>query len=262
MDVAQTTFLNKVKLHHESFITGYFVGGDPCVEDSIQFIKEAADSGLDAIEIGIPSSNPYLEGEVIKRAHARTYSSFHHEKQYLEFLERLRNEIDIPIWIMGYYHDLIETNLYKTLADSMLIDGFIIPDLPPVEGVRIKAELKNEGIIVIPVVNNGMKEEDLQLAVKDTSIIYCQIYRGKTGEDITDFQELPAFNKKLRSLTDAVLMAGFGIKSSETAEKVIKSGFDGIVVGSEIVRIVEKNNKNILIDFVRELSLVKEGRDM
>ncbi|RFU64636.1 tryptophan synthase subunit alpha [Peribacillus saganii] len=261
MSGAQRTFLYKVKQQQERFITGYFVAGDPSVESSIQIITESVRAGLDAIEIGFPSSNPYLEGDVIKRAHARTYSAFCQDEQYsIHFLETLRKEIDVPIWIMGYYADLIRTNFYKKLASSGCMDGFVIPDLNPEEGITLKAELTRNEISVIPVVNYRMPDAELKLAVKDTNIVYCQIYKGITGEEIKDLGSLPSFYRKIRNLTDAVLMAGFGVKNQELAKEVIKSGFDGVVVGSEIVSTVETNEIDKLMVFVKQLSKVKGGK--
>jgi tryptophan synthase alpha chain len=255
---AQETLLKKVKNKKQNFITGYFVGGDPDVTKSIQLIKEAVASGLDAVEIGIPSKKPFLEGEVIKRAHKRSIQHFLEDKQYVYFLQALRAEIFVPIWIMGYAEDIIYTGLYKKLIKEKCLDGLIIPNLLLFELVELKKELANTGVQVIPVINNGMSDTRLKAAVENSNIVYCQIYQGKTGSEIKDLTTLPQFHEKIRKFTNAALMAGFGVKTPILAKRVFEAGFDGVVVGSEIVRIIEENAKE-LSPFIESLSAVKLG---
>ena len=239
-------------LQQRNFLTGYFVAGFPSFEESIQSIKKAVENGLDAVEIGIPSQDPFLEGEVIKRAHKRTISHFHSEEQYIPFLKALRVEINVPIWIMGYAVDIVYTNLYKALCGEQLADGFIIPDLTSLEVKDLKKETN-----LIPVINEDMDEEQLREAVSGCDIVYCQIYNGKTGSEIKSLTTLPNFCRRVRGLTNATLMAGFGVKTSQVVEEVFQTGFDGVVVGSEIVRIIETGNSSALVDFIQELAICK-----
>jgi tryptophan synthase alpha chain len=253
---AQETLLRKVKHEKQHFITGYFVGGDPNITSSVQLIKEAVASGLDVVELGIPSKNPFLEGEVIKRAHERSIQHFCEYDDYLSFLQVLRREISVPIWIMGYAEDIIHTKLYKKLVDEKYMDGLIIPNLSLMEGNALKRELANTGVQVIPVVNNEMNDSYLSEVLENCNFVYCQIYQGKTGSEIKDFTTLPLFQEKIRKLTNAALMAGFGIKTPIIAKQVLQAGFDGVVVGSEIVRIIEENSK-VLSSFIESLVAAK-----
>ncbi|MCL6574090.1 MAG: tryptophan synthase subunit alpha [Bacillus sp. (in: Bacteria)] len=256
MSSEQQTFLKKVKNQHQHFLTGYFVGGDPSFEESIKNIKCAVDKGLDAIEIGIPSSDPFLEGEVIKRAHKRTIDHFNCEAHYVAFLKALRAEISVPIWIMGYTADIVHSNLYKVLSKDNLTDGFIIPDITVLDASTLKKELHHVGNQFIPVVNEGMNNEVIMEAVDGCKIVYCQIYKGKTGSAIKSLTTLPSFFQRVRSLTDATLMAGFGVKNAQVARQVLDAGFNGVVVGSEIVRLLEEDRTS-LGDFIQDLASCK-----
>ncbi|MEK3888790.1 tryptophan synthase subunit alpha [Bacillus sp. FSL K6-3431] len=249
--------IHQVKSKKVPFLTGYFVGGDPTPNETVQYIKEAVKSGIDAVEIGIPSPNPFMEGDVIKRCHARTYPHFREVEQIRAFLKTLRNEVPAPIWIMGYYTDIIASGLYNKLVGDNLIDGLIIPDLPLQEMFQLRQKLQKQNVSVIPVINNTMSNGDLKLAIAEADIIYCQLYQGKTGSATPDFSGLPLFYNKIRTLTDAVLMGGFGVKNLQLAKEVIESGFEGVVVGSEIVRIIEDQNMQHLSEFIKELAKVK-----
>lgn len=257
MITSQENFLNRVKNDKQSFLTGYFVGGDPNVGSALAYVKQAVANGVDAVEIGIPSMNPYLEGEVIKRSHARAYPNFHKKDQILPFFKRLRMEINVPIWVMGYYEDVIKSGLYIDLSIYQIIDGLIIPDLPLDEVIGLRKKLNKFNVSVIPVINNGMEDSELVVALKEADLVYCQIHQGKTGTKITNLNELPDFYHKIRSQTDAALMAGFGVKNASLAEKVWKCGFEGVVVGSEIVRMIETQDKEQFVHFVQGLSSAK-----
>ncbi|WP_342433390.1 tryptophan synthase subunit alpha [Neobacillus sp. FSL H8-0543] len=249
--------MNLNKRKQQTFLTGYFVGGDPDIDTSITYIAEAVRNGMDAVEVGIPSMNPFLEGDVITRAHSRAYPHFHEAAQITSFLQKLKGQIDVPIWAMGYYQDVIQSGLYKELTKNQLVDGFIIPDLPLHEALALRKELSSYNVSVIPVINNEMSDSELGIALQDADLVYCQIYQGKTGTNIADLNELPSFYRRIRSLTYAILMAGFGVKSAVLAEQVWNCGFEGVVVGSEIVRLVETQNQNELTSFIQELSKAK-----
>ncbi|MFC0416431.1 tryptophan synthase subunit alpha [Cytobacillus solani] len=257
MITSQENFFNRVKNDKHPFLTGYFVGGDPDVGSALAYIKQAVANGVDAVEVGIPSENPYLEGEVIKRSHARAYSNFHKKDQILPFFKRLRLEINVPIWVMGYYEDVIKSGLYIDLSIYQIIDGLIIPDLPLDEVIGLRKELNKFNVSVIPVINNGMEDCELEIALKGADLVYCQIHQGKTGTNITNLNELPQFYHKIRSQTEAALMAGFGVKNALLAEQVWNCGFEGVVVGSEIVRMVEMQDKEQFVHFIQGLSSAK-----
>lgn len=240
------------------FITSYLVGGYPTREKSIQIMKKAADSGLNAIEIGFPSKNPYLDGDIIKSAHQEAKDVFSSLDDFIDYLKDVRKAISIPIWIMGYVNDLIHEDTYLKLAKSSYIDGFIIPDLELKQSVEVQQHLDETGVKIIPVINNEMTDEDMHILVKNKEVVYCQLYAGKTGHKLTNTDNLPAFYKRMRQLTNAKLMAGFGIKNQAIAEDIFSVGYDGIVVGSEFVRLVAADNEPALYQFIGELVQAKK----
>ncbi|MFD1030232.1 tryptophan synthase subunit alpha [Metaplanococcus flavidus] len=248
----------KVRKKEKLFLTGYFVASDPNPDASIEYIKNAINAGMDAIEIGIPSADPYLEGDIIKRAHERKYPDFKETQDIYNFFDKLRPYTDGPIWVMGYYNEVINSELYKLLAERKLVDGFIVPDLPINEMKSIRQNMKKFQTELIPVINNKMSEEDLNIALSETKLVYCQIHTGKTGTQISNFNDLPFFFDKIKSKTDAKLMAGFGIKNADLAQSVWKHGFEGVVVGSEIVKLVEMNDMEGLSELVESIVKSKE----
>ncbi len=235
------------------FITAYLVGGYPTKEKSIEIMQKAVRSGLNAIEIGFPSSNPFLDGDMIQRAHKQIYDDFSSLDDFIDYLHDVRAAISIPIWIMGYTNDLFHEDAYLKLANSTYIDGFIIPDLKIAQTAVVQQHLNQTAVNVIPVINNEMTDEDIHRLAENKEVIYCQLYAGKTGHELTITENLPEFYKRMRKITDAKLMAGFGIKNQDIAEKIFEVGYDGIVVGSEFVRLVATENEAALHQFIDEL---------
>ena len=90
---------------------------------------KAVEAGLNVIEIGFPSKNPYLDGDTIKQAHKEAEGTFSDLDDFILYLKDVREAISIPVWIMGYVSDLLENDTYIKLAASSFIDGFIIPDM-------------------------------------------------------------------------------------------------------------------------------------
>ncbi len=241
-----------------SFITAYLVGGFPTKEENIELLKKAVESGLNAIEIGFPSKNPYMDGETIQQAHRKAIDEFPDLEDFILYLRDVREAISIPIWIMGYVTDLLEEEAYIRLAESSYIDGFIIPDLNEHQMKEAEQKLVSTNAQIIPVINNKMSDKEIRVSAAGKEVIYCQLYAGKTGHELTDTESLPAFYERMRNLSNAKLMAGFGIKSQDIAGKIFEVGYDGIVVGSEFVRLVAAENKAPLYEFIKELVQAKK----
>lgn len=260
MNFIQTSHTSQTYLP-KPFLTGYFVCGHPTFEKSIELIEASVNAGIDAIEIGIPSNDPYLDGEIIRKAHAHVYDDFNNPNDYIHFLNELRKKVSVPIWIMGYYEDLIKDDLYIKLSKSNTINGFIIPDLSVQNCDAMKKMLHELGVELIPVINHDMSDDTITQYTKDSTITYCQLYKGKTGKAIDSFGNLSAFHQRVRKLTDARLMGGFGIKNAHLTKQVYQSGYDGAVVGSKIVELLDKGNRKELVSFVKELASAKLGEE-
>ncbi|SEP79039.1 tryptophan synthase, alpha chain [Virgibacillus subterraneus] len=251
---------NNLKLP-EVFLTGYFVGKHPSHEESIDLITACVSAGLDAVEIGIPSTDPYLDGDVISHAHATVVEDFRKQEDYFSYLKQLRENINVPVWIMGYYNDLVKDDLYKKLAAAQLADGFVIPDLQQGHFHAMRKEIHPLGAAIFPVVNDGMRDDELCQYIEDTELLYCQLYKGETGKSIANVNSLPLFYQRMRNLTDAKLMGGFGIKDGQLAKNVYHTGYDGVVVGSEIVRLVNEGSREELLRLIKELASAKSRKE-
>lgn len=241
------------------FITGYFVAGFPSKGESIDILEEAVNNGVNVIELGFPSRNPYLDGDTIKQAHQKSVDYFPSIDDFIQYVGEVRERVSVPIWIMGYKADLLDGGEFLTLAQSSYVDGFVIPDLPLEEMTWIQRELQEENVTIIPVINNKMTDDDILSFIAHNSMVYCQLYAGKTGSSFMNTEGLPAFYERMRGLTDAKLMAGFGIKNSTIAQEIFQVGYDGIVIGSEFVRLLTENKE---VDLYKSINLLVKTKEM
>lgn len=244
-----------------TFITGYFVAGFPTKESSIAIIEQAVRAGVNVIELGFPSPKPYMDGETIQKAHAQALGAFTSLADFSAYMQELRTKVSVPIWIMGYQADLLSEEKYLTLAQSSMVDRFVIPDITMEQVDDIQKKLQQENVQLVPVINNNMTDEAIISRTKTTDIVYCQLYAGKTGGAFTNHTALRAFYKRMRKITDAKLMAGFGIKNRRLANDIFQVGYDGIVIGSAFMRLVTLEQETKLYELIQQLVKIKEKWD-
>ena len=243
MNRIEQLFIKKSKQGKKALVT-YTVAGDPTIKKSKKVLEQLITSGADIIEIGIPFSDPMSEGPVIQKAHERSLKNQTNLDLILKISSelRLKNE-KVPIVLMGYMNSFLSMGkqLYKNLSKAG-IDGIIVVDLPYDESHAFFSKLKEFHIDLIRLISPTTDNVRLKNMLSSSSgYLYYVSLKGITGSKIKNFSEVQSKVKKIKSLTDLPVVVGFGIKDPLTAKKM-SSFSDGIVVGSKIVELVEKNS--------------------
>jgi tryptophan synthase alpha chain len=220
---------------------GFLTGGDPSLEKSEEFIFEMERAGADLIEIGIPFSDPIAEGEVIQAANIRALSAGATAHGIFELARRVRQKSEIPLVFLTYLNPVYHYGYGKFFAKcaDVGIDGIIIPDLPFEEQGELKADAERCGIDVISLIAPTSSERIERIAKESKGFLYIVSSMGVTGvrsEINTDVGAIINAAKKASNTPNAV---GFGISTPEQAAKFAKIA-DGVIVGSAIVKIIEK----------------------
>lgn len=230
---------------------GYLVAGYPDWNESIALMKRCCEAGVEILEVGFPSSTPILDGPVIRKAQEQADASVSED---LTYWRTLRKAVTAPIWLMGYGKDLVDTGVYRKLAQERLFDVLVIPDVSAQTRVRLREELLSLGVEVIGFTNPESTPEELEYCFKNMKIIYQQLYCGQTGISHNDhnYEELL---RKTRANCDALVYAGFGISSTERAKELLQSGFDGVIIGSAIVAKAVESEQGAL-EFIKEMHRV------
>jgi tryptophan synthase alpha chain len=215
-------------------------------------------AGIDILEIGIPSENPFLDGAVIQRGHARVQhlgDEAHDQGWLITYMRRLRKEVDRPIWAMGYKKELLEEGIAYQLAEEGLIDGLVMPDTNIEEQKKVQAKVAPFGVDIVGFVNNAISDEDMETVCQSLNILYAQLYTGATGNPLaSSSNNLADLYDKARTFTDsAMIVAGFGLRSPERVKYVIDSGFEGAVVGSVLVARCENGEQDYLYRLIADM---------
>lgn len=224
---------------------GFITAGDPDLECTEIFIEEMEKGGADLIEIGIPFSDPIAEGPVIQDADIRALKSETTTDKIFDMVTRVRKNTDIPLVFLTYYNPVFHYGAEKFFmkCSQCGADGIIIPDLPFEERSEISDLAKENGIDIISLIAPTSDERIQKIAVESEGFIYIVSSMGVTGVRSEIKTDLKSMISSVKAVADIPCAVGFGINTPEQAEEISQYS-DGIIVGSAIVRIIEKYGKN------------------
>ena len=226
----------------------YLAAGDPNYEDSIEYVEALASGGADAIELGLPFSEPIAEGTTIQNAIVRALESGMTPERFFEFVEDV--DVDVPLVCMTYYNLIYQYGSsdgprdFVEKAADIGIEGFVVPDLPAEEAGPLREACEEFGLDLVFIVAPTTTGDRLERMREQVSgYVYVQARLGVTGarDDVDDTTE-----ESLARLSkwDVPKAVGFGIKTGDHAERIVASGADGVIVGSALVDIVAEGYEN------------------
>jgi tryptophan synthase alpha chain len=225
----------------------FVTGGDPSLDKTEEFVVGMAEAGADIVEIGIPFSDPIAEGVVIQRANIRALQNGASVQKLFRTVRNIRMRTDVPLVFLTYlnpvYHYGYEA--FFTECESAGINGIIIPDVPYEEQGELKWIARNHNVDVISLIAPTSEDRIAKIAKDADGFIYVVSSMGVTGvrsEITTDLSKIIAV---IRSVTSTPAAIGFGINTPEQASQMSRTA-DGVIVGSAIVKIVEREGINAL----------------
>ena len=233
-----------LRARHERAFVAYFTAGDPSLALTRKLVVEAARRGADVIELGIPFSDPLADGPVIQRATQRALAAGVTLPRVLELVREMRGEVSAPLVFLTYYNPILAFGLKAFCQTSVEagIDGVIVADLPPEESGPLRAEAMAAGLDLVHLVAPTSTPERMRkIARASEGFVYMVSLTGVTGERTAlATEELAQQLRALRAITTKPVCVGFGIGTPEQAALVGQLA-DGVVVGSAIVRLVERH---------------------
>ncbi len=221
----------------------YVTAGDPSLGDTRRLVVEAARRGADIVEIGVPFSDPLADGPVIQRAAQRALAAGVTLARVLELVRDLRGEVSIPLVFLTYYNPVLAFGL-KAFARSAVdagLDGVIVADLPPEEAGPLSDEARAAGLDLIHLVAPTSTPARMRLiARRSRGFIYVVSLTGVTGVRDAISPDLVKQLRALRRITTRPICVGFGISTPEHVSAIAPYA-DGVIVGSAVVRLVERH---------------------
>ncbi|PCK07226.1 MAG: tryptophan synthase subunit alpha [Alteromonadaceae bacterium] len=219
--------------------------GDPSLELSAKIIDTLVEGGADALELGIPFSDPVADGPTIQAANVRALNAGVTPPKCIELIAGIRKRHpDIPIGLL-LYANLAYTNgieaFYTKLADAG-VDSVLIADVPAIESAQFRAAAKKTGIDSVFIAPPNANEDTLaKVAEYGQGYTYLLSRAGVTGaENVAGKPIVPLVNR-LTELGAPPCLLGFGISTPEQVKDAIDAGAAGAISGSAPVRIIEAN---------------------
>jgi tryptophan synthase alpha chain len=233
----------------EGLLAGYFLAGYPDIPSSLGLVKKCM-SMVDIFEIGYPSGDPLFDGDLIRGAHKKVLEKGTPD---LAYWKKLRNILDKPLWIMAYKKDFILNDLYRTFAERRLADLLVLPDCTDEERLDLQKALSVLDVEVAGFVNGNTPPDRLHKTASNHKTIYFQLYLGKTGSAGKKEADPSAHIDAIRAHPGVRLLAGFGIRSAEKACRLIKQGFDGVIIGTALLGALRESEEHML-RLIRDVS--------
>jgi tryptophan synthase alpha chain len=228
----------------------YITGGLPGWEHAV---RAAAAAGADAIEIGIPFSDPVMDGPVIQEASQKaldagaTPVSILHEARELD--------VRIPLAVMLYYNTVHHAGHHR-FAEQLASAGIvaaIVPDLPLEEAGPWCEAADASGIETVMLAAPTAPDERLpRVCARARGFVYSVGLLGVTGERTALAATATALAARLKAITDVPVLVGVGVSNAEQAHEAVQVA-DGVVQGASVVRRLLEGGAEAVGEYVAEV---------
>lgn len=211
----------------------YITGGLPGWQDAV---RAAAAAGVDAVEIGIPFSDPVMDGPIIQRA---SQIALEHGANPVAILHEVRRlDVAIPLAVMTYYNTVHHAGLERfaaQLADAGVVAA-IVPDLPLEESGPWCAAADAASVETVMLAAPTAPDERLpRIVSRARGFVYSVGLLGVTGERAQLASTATTLAARLKAVTDVPVLVGVGVSNAEQAVAATKVA-DGVVMGASVVR--------------------------
>lgn len=251
--------MSKIKTAFEkgkAFIP-FITCGDPDLETTAVAVRAAAANGADLIELGIPFSDPTAEGPVIQGANLRALKGGVTTDKIFAFVKELRQDVKLPMVFMTYANVVFSYGAEKFISTckEIEIDGLILPDLPYEEKEEFLPVCHKYGVDLISLIAPTSENRIAMIAKEAEGFLYIVSSLGVTGTRSEIKTDLASIVKVVRQNTSIPCAIGFGISTPEQARKMADIA-NGAIVGSAIIKLLEKYGKNApgyIGEYVKEM---------
>ena len=225
-------------------VIAYVTCGDPDRDTTIRIVQELERAGADAIELGVPFSDPIADGPVIQAASQRALRAGTTIADVFSVARAVRASSSIPLIAFSYLNPILRygAERFAIEAKDAGIDSLLLTDLPPEAAKELKSTLKAHGLGTIFLL--APTSSDARIAAIDRASDAFVYYVSTTGVTGTRRDLDPSLLTRLdeiRSKLKHPIAVGFGISRHEHYE-LLRDHCDAIVIGSAIVRAISEGD--------------------
>jgi tryptophan synthase alpha chain len=215
----------------------FVTAGDPDLATTAELIPELERAGADALELGVPHSDPIGEGPTIQASSLRSLRHKTRPDQVIELVRRVREVSQIPLLLMGYLNNALAYGEERLAADCAAagIDGLILADTPCEEAPGLTRACAAAGVHrILLCAPTSTPERVVRIAGQGRGFIYCVSVTGVTGARSELARDLGELVGRIQRVAATPVCVGFGISRPEHAVEVARIA-DGVIVGSALV---------------------------
>jgi tryptophan synthase alpha chain len=218
-------------------LVGYLPAGFPSVAGAISAATAMARAGADIIEIGLPYSDPLIDGPVIQEAVHRALEGGVHVTDVLRTVEALAGA-GVPVLVMTYWNPIERYGVAAFARDLALAggSGLITPDLPPEEAVQWRQAAADYELDPVFLVAPSSSDERIKLITSACGgFVYAASVMGITGARSSVGDAAAILVERVRKHTKLPVAVGLGVSTGAQAAEVAQYA-DGVIVGSAFVQ--------------------------
>jgi tryptophan synthase alpha chain len=219
-------------------LIAYYPAGFPTVDDGIEAIKAAFDGGADVVEVGLPYSDPVLDGPVIQTADDIALRGGVRIADVLRTVREAHRATGKPVLVMTYWNPVDRYGVERFAAELAEAGGAgcILPDLPVQESALWRQHAEKHGLATVFVVAPSSKDERLAaITAAGSGFVYAASLMGVTGTRDSVGRQAQDLVRRTRATTGLPVCVGLGVSNAEQAAEVA-SFADGVIVGSAFVK--------------------------
>lgn len=243
-------------------LIGYFPAGYPTLQESIDAAVAMCENGVDVLELGVPYSDPVMDGPIIQDATVQALENGFRLVDLFDAIRAIKARVHTPLLVMSYWNPILQFGI-REFAEGLKeagCDGVITPDLifdEASEWLAISDELGLERVFLATPTTT--EERATKIADLSRGFVYCVSTMGTTGarEDLDSNARAVVAKIRAASL-DQVAAVGIGISTAEQVAEV-NSYADAAIVGSVFVRAFATGGLQELTKITRQIASGKEG---
>ncbi|RAG85049.1 tryptophan synthase subunit alpha [Streptacidiphilus pinicola] len=230
--------LAQARAQDRAALIGYLPAGFPDLESGIDAIAALVEGGCDIVEVGLPHSDPVLDGPVIQAADDIALRGGLRIVDVLRTVREVRDRTGAPVLCMTYWNPVDRYGAERFAADLAAAGGAgcILPDLPVEESLAWRTAAKAHGLATVFVVAPSSQNERLAtITAAGSGFVYAASLMGVTGARAKVGAQAADLVRRARLLTDLPVCVGLGVSDAEQAAEVAAFA-DGVIVGSAFVQ--------------------------
>lgn len=250
------TAIRTAQQHRKGALIGYLPVGFPDLDTSVEAAIAMARNGVDVIELGLPYSDPVMDGVIIQQATETALSRGFRVRDVFEAVRRVREAVDVPVLVMTYWNPVMQYGVERFARELSEAGGagLITPDITPEVASEWIEVSDRFGLDRVFLAAPSSSDERLGLVIgASTGFVYTVSTMGITGERAQLDAAARSLTARLRAQGPVVACVGIGLSTAEQVSSALEYA-DGAIVGTVFVRALLDGGVEQLSAAVREIA--------